>query len=200
MPPFLSLSDDGGDSSTYRRTSWRTTLKAARNRKQAAARTGAAFFMPGHRRTEEARPHGRGDAPHGADKETNMENENEPDEQRGAEGAPDATDWKAEARKWERRSKENAEKAKAELDALKAEKARANLVAKVAKETGVPASLITGDDEDSMREYAKRLAEWRKPKGAPKVGNAGSFDRGDGSKGGDDGRRVLARKMFGSDE
>lgn len=180
--------------------------------------------MPGHGRTEEARPHGRGDAPHGADKETNMENENEPDEQRGAEGAPDATDWKAEARKWERRSKENAdkakaydelqeeskselqkakeaaEKAKAELDALKAEKARADLVAKVSKETGVPASLISGDDEDSMREYAKRLAEWRKPKGAPKVGNAGSFDRGDGSKGGDDGRRALAREMFGSDE
>jgi hypothetical protein len=29
------------------------------------------------------------------------------------EGAPDATDWKAEASKWERRSRENADKAKA---------------------------------------------------------------------------------------
>lgn len=112
-----------------------------------------------------------------------------------------AYDEAQEAAKTElEKAQEAAAKAKAEADALKAEKARADLVAKVAKETGVPASLITGDDEDSMREYAKRLAEWRKPKGAPKVGNAGSFDRGDGSKGGDDGRRVLARKMFGSDE
>jgi hypothetical protein len=39
--------------------------------------------------------------------------ESEPEEQQGEEDAHDTTDWKAEARKWERRSKENSEKAKA---------------------------------------------------------------------------------------
>lgn len=133
------------------------------------------------------RPHGRGDAPHGADKEPNMANENEPDEQRGAEGAPDATDWKAEARKWKRRSKENADKAKAydelqeqsktelqraqeqaaaykrKVDELSAKAERDAARAKVAKETGVPAELVAGDDEDAMRAFAKAVAAWGKP-------------------------------------
>lgn len=41
-----------------------------------------------------------------------MAEENDPVEPQGGGGEP-VTDWKAEARKWERRSKENADKAKA---------------------------------------------------------------------------------------
>lgn len=69
--------------------------------------------------------------------------------------------------------------------------------AKVAKETGVPAELISGDDEEGMRDFAGRLAEWRKPQGTPKVPEPGRFTR---EGGGDDGRRELARMMFGGEQ
>ena len=59
------------------------------------------------------------------------------------DGKPgDTTDWKAEARKWEARAK--AEKLDSELKAVKAKAAHDEAVAKVAKETGVPASIIKG--------------------------------------------------------
>ena len=146
--------------------------------------------MPGHGRTEEVRPHGRGDAPHGADKEQNMANENDPVEPQGGGGEP-VTDWKAEARKWERRSKENADKAKAydelqeqsktelekareqaasykkQVDELNAKAERDAARAKVAKDTGVPAELISGDDKESMRAFAEAVAKWGKPPAGP---------------------------------
>lgn len=101
------------------------------------------------------------------------------------------TDWKAEARKWERRSKENADKAKAydelqeqsktelekareqaasykrQVDELNAKAERDAARAKVAKDTGVPAELISGDDEDSMRAFAEAVAKWGKPSAGP---------------------------------
>lgn len=146
--------------------------------------------MPGHGRTEEVRPHGRGDAPHGADKEPNMAEENDPVEPQGGGGEP-VTDWKAEARKWERRSKENADKAKAydelqeqsktelekareqaasykrQVDELNAKAERDAARAKVAKDTGVPAELISGDDEESKRAFAEAVAKWGKPPAGP---------------------------------
>lgn len=91
------------------------------------------------------------------------------------------TDWKAQARKWEKRAKENAgaadelqklkEAQMSELEraqsraskaeeALKAMKAKAEhdaLKASIASELNVPASLIAGSDEASMREWAKSL-------------------------------------------
>ena len=43
-----------------------------------------------------------------------MAEENDPVEPQGGDGGKEpVTDWKAEARKWERRSKENADKARA---------------------------------------------------------------------------------------
>lgn len=152
-----------------------------------------------------------------------MSNENEPDEQLGAEGAPDNTDWKAEARKWERRSKENADKAKAydelqeqsktelqraqeqaaaykrQVDELSAKAERDAARAKVAKETGVPAELVFGADEDEMAANAKALAAWGKPSSAPRTSRPGKFsaDAGDGR---DAAKRELARQLFGSGE
>lgn len=60
------------------------------------------------------------------------------------------------------KAQEAAAAAKAEADALRAEKAHAELVAKVSAATGVPASLISGEDEESMTATAKAIAEFAK--------------------------------------
>lgn len=103
----------------------------------------------------------------------------EPTEPQGA-----TTDWKAEARKWEKRAKENSAAAE-ELDALKtaqmseqdrlvkrAEEAERKLaeanatiqhasdVADVSAQTGVPASLLQYcADRDAMEAFAKQFGE-----------------------------------------
>lgn len=126
-----------------------------------------------------------------------MENEGNQDaslreedqEEPTAEGG---TGWKAMARKWERLAKSNSEKATA-YDEL------AETRAKVAKDTGVPAELISGDDEESMRAFAEAVAKWGKPSSAPRTRKPGSFsaDAGDGR---DAAKRELARQLFGSGE
>jgi hypothetical protein len=91
------------------------------------------------------------------------------------------TDWKAEARKWEDRAKENktaAEKlaafeesqkteaqkladrataAEIERDALKAEKQVAGWKADVSKETGVPAAALAGSTLEEIQAHAETL-------------------------------------------
>lgn len=147
------------------------------------------------------------------------EQENGKPEEEGA----DTTDWKAMARKWEARSKENADKARAydelqeqsktelqrvqeqaaaykrQVDELSAKAERDAARAKVAKETGVPAELVAGDDEESMRAFAEAVAKWGKPSSAPRTRKPGSFsaDAGDGR---DAAKRELARQLFGSGE
>lgn len=72
-----------------------------------------------------------------------------------------AYDEAQEAAKGElEKAQEAAAKAKAEADALRAEKERAALVAKVSEATGVPASLIQGEDEEAMAASAKAIAEY----------------------------------------
>lgn len=156
-----------------------------------------------------------------------MAEERDPVEPQGDDGG--GTDWKAEARKWEKRAKahadydelkakaarldeleeanktgiqkaqEEASRYKAELDELKAKAERDELVAKVAKETGVPAQFIVGGDEDEMRAYAKSLSDHFKPGTAPRTPKSSSFDTG-GASGEDDAKREFARKLFGKDE
>lgn len=46
------------------------------------------------------------------------------------------------------------------IKAMEGAKAKADAIAKVSRETGIPADLITGDDEESMMESAKALAAW----------------------------------------
>ena len=93
---------------------------------------------------------------------------------------PQGTDWKKEARKWEKLAKANKDKAD-RLDAIEAQaptieamQARvkqleddaermredASLVASVSEETGVPASLLHGDTEDDLRASAKAVADF----------------------------------------
>ena len=94
--------------------------------------------------------------------------------------APPETDWKAEARKWEARSKEN----KTELDTLtekfatlesqngelagkvtafETEREHAQLVAKVAESQGVPATALRGTTEEELTAHAASLKEAFKP-------------------------------------
>lgn len=92
-----------------------------------------------------------------------------------------ATDWKAEARKWEKRAHDNksaaeelarlkdaekteqqrlqerAEKAESELAAMKTERERNALAAKVAESKGVKASLLHGDTEEDMEAEADAI-------------------------------------------
>lgn len=94
--------------------------------------------------------------------------------------APPETDWKAEARKWESRSKDN----KAELDSLtekfsalesqngellgkvtafESEREHAQLVAKIAESEGVPAAALRGTTEEELTAHAASLKEAFKP-------------------------------------
>lgn len=147
------------------------------------------------------------------------EQENGKPEEEGA----DTTDWKAMARKWEARSKENADKARAydelqeqsktelqraqeqaaaykrQVDELSAKAERDAARAKVAKETGVPAELVAGDDEESMRAFAEAVAKWGKPSSAPRTRKPGSFSA-DAGGGRDAAKRAFARQLFGSGE
>ena len=98
-------------------------------------------------------------------------------EEQTAEPQPqgDGTDWKAEARKWQtranndKRARQEAEEAlaaradyadiKAELEGLKAEKARAEAVRRAAKEHGVDADLLArmeGDVDENAEYLASR--------------------------------------------
>lgn len=151
-----------------------------------------------------------------------MAEENKPQEGEGQEpqGPGEGTDWKAMARKWERQAKANKEKADAydrlqedaksdlqratdradaaerKLAEMTAARERDAARAKVAERTGVPASLITGDDEEAMEGSAKALLAWAKPS-APRAPRPGTYSDGAGEAG--DGRSELARKLFGKD-
>ncbi|NPD32249.1 hypothetical protein HLV35_03075 [Eggerthellaceae bacterium zg-997] len=150
-----------------------------------------------------------------------MDKPDEPREQndeREDAPAPDI-DWKAEARKWERRAKENAERARerddaagardaelqdararaeraeGELESLRESAARDAARAAVAAETGVPAELIAGDDEEAMRAHAERLIRFARP-AAPRAPRPGTFS-GDAAPADDEAKRQLARQLFG---
>lgn len=93
---------------------------------------------------------------------------------------------RANARKWEKRSKENYKAAKAakedaektaeervaqlegELESMRAEREHDAMVRRVSEEKGVPASLLTGDTEDELNARADALIEWSQ-KAAPKT-------------------------------
>lgn len=72
--------------------------------------------------------------------------------------------------------------------------------AKVAKETGIPESLIQGTDEESMKAYAAQVAEFAKVQtpAAPKDDKPGSFSSGEG--GGDDEKRAFTRQLLGKED
>lgn len=116
--------------------------------------------------------------------------------------------WKAQARKWEKRSKENS-KATEELaeaqkraqeaeDAVKGYKTReeqASMKRKIASEFNVPEELVVGSTEEDMRQFAEVLAKHLKPKAGVKAPNPGKFT----TEAGDNSAKVeLARQLFGN--
>lgn len=135
---------------------------------------------------------GNGTEPVGSEPETDPVKEGEP------HGDPktEDVDWKAMSRKWEERAKANKQAAE-ELEKLKeaqmseqekvakrtremetklaryeAEKQQAEWREKVAKDTGVPASVLRGSTLEEMQEHAQSLKEILEPKPkAPSVPN-----------------------------
>ena len=123
----------------------------------------------------------------------------------------------AESRKWESRSKANAEKAKAYDEmaeskktleervnaietankALEDEKKRSQLVKAVAASTGVSEAIVStlsATDEESLTAQAKAIAEaYKTPGGAPKAPEAGKFPKGEGAT---DEKRQFVRDLF----
>jgi hypothetical protein len=142
-----------------------------------------------------------------------MADENKVDVTPDEPAQDDGKDYKAmyeqaisESRKWESRSKANAEKAKkydemadakktleervasieAANKALSDEKERAKLVKSVAAVTGVPESIVStlsATDEETMTAQAKAIAEnYKTPGGAPKAPEAGKFPKEENSE------------------
>lgn len=116
--------------------------------------------------------------------------------------------WKAQARKWEKRSKENS-KATEELaeaqkraqeaeDAVKGYKTReeqASMKKKIASEFSVPEELVVGSTEEEMRQFAEVLAKHLKPKAGVKAPHPGKFT----TEAGENSAKVeLARQLFGN--
>lgn len=123
-----------------------------------------------------------------------------------------------ESRKWESRSKANAEKAKKydELEnakktleervnaieaankALEDEKKRAEMVKAVSQLTGVAESIVStlsATDEESLTAQAKAIAEaYKTPGGAPNAPEAGKFPKSEDSEATD--MRAVAHKLF----
>lgn len=105
---------------------------------------------------------------------------------------PAETDWKAQAREWEKRAKANKQaadrlaeledakksaeqKAAERLAATEAELAKIRrdaLRERIARKHSLPddlAEVLSGDDEDAMTEHATRLAKYAAPKDAPSL-------------------------------
>lgn len=114
-------------------------------------------------------------------------------------GAPAETDWKAEARKWEKRAKENsgaaeelaairesqkselekaterADRAEAELREMKQAREREQEIAKASQETGVPIEVLSGYAGDDVGAYAANIKQYfEKRDSAPRVGSDGA--------------------------
>lgn len=68
---------------------------------------------------------------------------------------------------------ERAEDLQKEVDKMKRDKKLHEIRAKVAKETGVPENLLTGEDEESCTAQAKAVLKFAKPNAYPDVPDGG---------------------------
>ena len=86
-------------------STWRKSLKAAHIPESSRIPHGGGFFRARGRARPSEGPHGPPRrAPHGAGKETNMADERDPEGEPGGQEPSGQTDWKAEARKWQKRA------------------------------------------------------------------------------------------------
>lgn len=70
-------------------------------------------------------------------------------------------------------AQQSAQTLQTELDALKAANALRDLRASVAKDTGVPAELLTGDTDEACRAQAQSILDFAKPGTYPAVKDGG---------------------------
>lgn len=78
---------------------------------------------------------------------------------------------------------EKANELQTRLDSmLKADNIR-QIREKVAKETSVPAELLSGEDEESCKAQAKKILEFAKPAGYPNVRDGGEIPTSSGTSG-----------------
>jgi iron-sulfur cluster repair protein YtfE (RIC family) len=97
----------------------------------------------------------------------------------------DYEELKSKARKFdelEEANKSELQKANEQLEKLKSDIAKRDeadklrtMKAQVSKETGVPAELISGTNEDEMKEFAESVAKFAKRDSAPTLDHAGKF-------------------------
>lgn len=116
----------------------------------------------------------------------------------------DYEELKSKAQKFdelEEANKTELQKATQQLEKLKAEvakrdaKDKANaLKAKVSKDTGVPADLIAGGNEEEMTTWAQKVADYAKKDTAPVISNAGKFAKATKDTA-DNPYRVIARQL-----
>ena len=95
----------------------------------------------------------------------------------------DYDDLKAKAEKYDasveankselQKAQEQAEKYKKELDGLKKAESVRTLREKVSKETGVPASLLTGENEEDCKAQAEAIMKFANPDAYPAVKDNG---------------------------
>lgn len=135
----------------------------------------------------------------------------------------DAEKWKSQSRKNESRAKSNAGAAKSleettaqmqklaerlsaiesENTSLKAEAQRKQLVAKVAKETGVSASIVgmlAAEDEEALTAAANAIADaYKTPGGAPRMNEGGKFAEDEAKSNASDDMRDFVSQLFSKD-
>lgn len=119
----------------------------------------------------------------------------------------DYDELKAKAAKYDEAAeaeKSDLQKAREEVEALKAAAAKRDeadrirdLKAKVSKETGVPADLISGANEEAMTEFARAVAEFAKKPSAPVVQESGKS--GPDAQPKENGYRQIARMLSGKE-
>lgn len=86
----------------------------------------------------------------------------------------DKYDAAEEANKSElQKATERADKLQAQIDKYEHDNAVREIRTKVSQETGVPANLLFGDDEETCKKQAENILAFAKPAGYPKVPDGG---------------------------
>lgn len=135
-----------------------------------------------------------------------------------ASDADTLEEWKRQSRKWEKQARASLEKAQAydalkeetdqklkdaqeeaqklkdELKSVKQTMEHDKLCASIAREFGIPQSLVRGSTEEEMRDFAKELKAFTSPK-PPTTSHAGKFDAR-GEQDNLDVKRALAAQIF----
>lgn len=109
----------------------------------------------------------------------------------------EAYDAAEEANKSElQKAQEQAAALKRQVDTMTQEKKLREIREKVSKETGVPASMLYGDDEEACKEQAKAILEFKKPTSYPSVKKDKPKTSGGGA-GSQAAMRDFAHQLFG---